>query len=68
MFMFAHIDNMIKYRQIQVLAFQGRSKSYNLVYAPSEDSNQPALPRSLIRVFARHSMGSQGLNDSSYGQ
>ena len=41
---------------------------YNLVSAPSEDSDQPARKRSLIRVFARRSMGSQGSNDSLYEQ
>ena len=30
---------------------------YNLICAPSEDSDQPARPRSLIRVFAECSMG-----------
>ena len=32
---------------------------------PSEDSDQPAHPRSLLRVFAGHSVGSQGSKTSS---
>ena len=36
--------------------------------APSEDSDQPGHPPSLIRVFAVHSMGSLGLKVSSCGQ
>ena len=35
---------------------------------PSEDSDQPAHLRSLIGVFARRSLCSQGPNDSSFGQ
>ena len=38
----------------------GHSISYKIVCAPSERSNQPAHPRSLIGVFAGHSVGSQG--------
>ena len=36
--------------------------------APSEDSDQPGHPPSLIRVFAVHSMGSYGTKLSSCGQ
>ena len=38
-----------------LIAFEpGHSMSYNIACAPSEDSDQPAHPRSLIRVFAAH--------------
>ena len=33
-------------------------KTYKMIYAPSEDSDQPGHPPSLIRVFAVRSMGS----------
>ena len=35
---------------------------------PSEDSDQPGHPPSLIRVFAVHSMGSLGPNFATGGQ
>ena len=35
-----------------------RDKTNTMVCAPSEDSVQPRLPPSLIRVFAMHLMGS----------
>ena len=38
----------------------GHSKMYNLVCVPSEDLDQPAHPRNLIRVFVMRSVGSQG--------
>ena len=38
----------------------GNSISHNIACVPSEDSDQPAHPRSLIRVFAGHSVDSQG--------
>ena len=41
------------------------SKRYKLACAPIKDSDQPALLRSLIRVFDGCSMGSQGSNVSS---
>ena len=41
------------------------SKRYNLACATIEDSDQPARPRRLIRVFNGRSMGSQGSNASS---
>ena len=31
-----------------------------MAYAPSEDSDQPAHPRSLIRIYPRLSVDSQG--------
>ena len=43
-------------------------KTNNMVCAPSEDSDQPGPPLSLIGVFAVHTMGSKGLNVSSCGQ
>ena len=42
--------------------------SYKIVCAPSDDSDQPVHSRSLIRVFAGHSVGSQGSKVSSGGQ
>ena len=32
----------------------GHSISYKIAYAPSEDSDQPMHPRSLIRIIAGH--------------
>ena len=43
-------------------------KTNKMVCAPSEDSNQPGHPPSLIRVFAVRAMGSWGSNVSSCGQ
>ena len=43
----------------------GDSISYKVACAPNEDSYQPAHPRSLLRVFAGHSMCSQGSKASS---
>ena len=42
--------------------------SYKIASVPSEDSDQPAHLRSLIRAFTGHSMGSQGSKPSSGGQ
>ena len=42
----------------------GISISYKIACAPSEDSDQPAHPRSLIRVFTGHSVDSQGYRES----
>ena len=44
---------------------KGNSERYNVVCAPVEESDQPALSRSLIRVFDGSSMDSQGSNISS---
>ena len=44
------------------------SEMYMLACAPIEDSDQPAHPRSLIRVFDRSSMGSLGSIVSSGGK
>ena len=41
---------------------------YKIECAPSEDSDQPAHPRSLIRVFTGHCVDSQGSKTSSGGQ
>ena len=38
---------------------QGHSISYKMACVPSEDSDQPAHPRCLIRVFAGHSIDRQ---------
>ena len=43
-------------------------KTNKMICAPSEDSDQPGHPPSLIRVFAVHSMGSQGSKVSSCRQ
>ena len=37
-----------------------RDKTNKMAYVPSEDSDQPGLPPTLIRVFAVRSMGSRG--------
>ena len=37
-------------------------KTNKMTFVPSEDSDQPEHPPSLIRVFAVHSMGSLGHN------
>ena len=38
----------------EVRNYTGHSISYKIACAPSEDSDQPAHPRSLIRVVAGH--------------
>ena len=43
-------------------------KSNKMTFVPSEDSDQPGYPPSLIRVFAVRSMGSLGPNFASGGQ
>ena len=43
-------------------------KTNKMAYAPSEDSDQPGHPPSLIRVFAVHSTGSSGPKVSSCRQ
>ena len=43
-------------------------KTNKITFVPSEDSDQPGHPPSLIRVFAVRSMGSLGLNFASGGQ
>ena len=43
-------------------------KTNKMTCVPSEDSDQPGHPPSLIRVFAVHFMGSQGPKLSSCGQ
>ena len=45
----------------------GHIISYTTACAPSEDSDQTAHPRNLIRVFVGHSVGSQGSKESSGG-
>ena len=46
----------------------GHSISYKIARVPSEASDQTAHPRSLIRVFAGHYVGSQESKASSGGQ
>ena len=43
-------------------------KPNKMTFVPSEDSDQPGHPPSLIRVFAVRSMGSLGPNFASGGQ
>ena len=45
-----------------------RQNTYLRTCALSEDSDQPAHSRSLIRIFTEHILDSQGCNISSYGQ
>ena len=44
------------------------TKTNKMTFVPSEDSDQPGHPPSLIRVFAVRSMGSLGPNFASGGQ
>ena len=53
---------------IQQNKLGGHIISYKSPCAPSEDSDQPAHQRSLIRVFVEHLMGSRGSKMSSGGQ
>ena len=43
-------------------------KTNTMIFVPSEDSDQPGHPPSLIRVFALRSMGNLGPNSASGGQ
>ena len=43
-------------------------KNNKMTFVPSDDSDQPGDPPSLIRVFAIRSMGSLGPNFASDGQ
>ena len=45
-----------------------RQKTYRRTCAPCEDSDQPAHPRSLIRIFTGRILVSQGCKSSSCGQ
>ena len=45
-----------------------RQKTYIRTSAPSEDSDQTAHSRSLIRIFSGHILDSQGCKVSSYRQ
>ena len=47
---------------------QIRQKTYLRTYLPSEDSDQPAHLRSLIRIFTERILGSQGYKVSSCRQ
>ena len=44
------------------------NKTNRMTFVPSEDSDPPGHPPSLIRVFAVRSMGSLGPNFASGGQ
>ena len=43
-------------------------KTNKMTFVPSENSDQPGHPPSLIRVFAERSVGSLGPNFASGGQ
>ena len=43
-------------------------KPNKMIFVPSEDSDQPGHPPSLLRVFAMRSVGSLGPNFASGGQ
>ena len=49
-------------------AYMNQGTAFPTACAPSADSNPPAHPCSLIRVFAGHSKCSQGYNTSTGGQ
>ena len=51
------------FEQLEIEPVSG--KRYMVACAPIEDSDQSVHARSLIRVFDRSSMGSQGSNVSS---
>ena len=53
---------------IEIVYEAESSERYKLTYAPTEDSDQPVHPRSLIRAFNGRSMGSRGSNVSSDGK
>ena len=48
--------------------FEHHDKTSKMAFVPSEDSDQPGHPPSLIRVFAMRSVGSLGPNFASGGQ
>ena len=47
-----NLSQVISVTNLKVTYGSGHSVCYNIVCASSEDSDQPAHPRSLIRVFA----------------
>ena len=50
-----------------VRIWAGHSIFYKIICAPSKDSNLPAHPRSLMRVFTKHFVGSQESKAASSG-
>ena len=66
-FMF-QIGCVIKKNGSDITFEPGYSISYNIAFAPNEDSDQPAHPRSLIRVIAEHYVGRQVSESSLDGQ
>ena len=59
----------IRMRQfLTILIEPAHDKTYKMACVPSEDSDQPVHPPSLIRVFAVRSVGSWGLKLSSCRQ
>ena len=55
----AYLDSRKKHSE------QPHDKTNKMIFAPSEDSDQPGHPPSLIRVFAVRSVGSLGPNVAS---
>ena len=66
-FLWVHLYKGSMFLQGWILRLRslGHSEWYNFEFAASEESDQPAHPRGLVRVFARGSMGIQGSNVSS---
>ena len=58
----AYVDSRKKYFE------PPHNKTNKMTFVPSEDSDQPGHPPSLIRVFAVRSMCSLGPNFASGGQ
>ena len=56
--MYPHWQCLIaqNYEQLGLQTEPQREKTYHLTCAPKDDSNQPAHPRSLIRVFVVHAI------------
>ena len=61
-------DNIYPIHTHVLLNKSRKSISYKIASVSSEDSDQPAHPRSLIRLFAGHSVASQGSKACSDGQ
>ena len=57
----AYVDSLKKHFE------HTHDKTNKMTFVPSEDSDQPGHPPSLIRVFAVRSMGSLGPNFASGG-
>ena len=64
----AYFGPLMKLEEVTTLFETVSSKRYKLAYGPIEDSDQPAHPCSLIRVFDGCSVDSHGSNVSSGGK